>query len=508
MSGGEEGLRAGAASASIAPPPGMDLMGYLKRWQPSEGVGEPCEATALVLDDGARRVALVGIDYTWTRGDWGRRMRAAVARAAGCAVEAVLLNSSHTHAMPLAPGLRKAGGELAERPEEIAYAESLVERVAAVAGEAAARLAPAAVAAARGRCELNVNRRQRSGGTTIIGWNPEEACDHDVDVLRVDAADRRALATVVAYAAHPVVVGPKVQEASSDFVGPLRERVRAWTGGECLFLQGCAGNVMPLEALFDRTGPERRFGEGIALAALEARERAEAVPTAPRQVPFMSAVPFALWRRQPVSVQEGAPTAPRLAAAELEVRLPLKQPPSREEMAALAAELEARVERLRAEGRPREEWNPSLFHADWARAMVARIDASSAGEEVTTAVQRIAIGGIELIGLPCEPFCELGLELKERSQADFTFALGYTNDVVGYVATAREHPFGGYEPTLAQRHYDQAAPFAPEAAALLVEAALELSRRGRGADQLGAGSRIDSGGGEGAPAAAEGSVAR
>lgn len=474
MSGGAAGLRAGAASASIAPPPGVDLMGYLKRWQQSAGVGEPCEATALVLDDGARRVAIVGIDYTWTPGAWGRRMREAVARAAGCAVEAVLLNSSHTHAMPYAPGLRKAGGELEPRPLELDYAEGLVERVAAVAGEAAARLEPATVAAARGRCELNVNRRQRSGETTIIGWNPDEACDHDVDVLRVDAADGRALATVVAYAAHPVVVGPEVQDASSDFVGPLRARVRAWTGGECVFLQGCAGNVMPLEALFDRTGPERRFGEGIALAALEARERAEAVPTRARQVPFMSAVPFALWRRQP----DGSQAAPlRLAADEVVVPLPLKPPPDAAAMRALADELAARVAALQADGRPREEWNPSLLHHDWARAMTARIEAGEAGADVPAVVQRIAIGGIELIGLPCEPFCELGLELKERSQAGFTFALGYSNDCVGYVATAREHPFGGYEPTLAQRHYDQAAPFAPEAAALLVEAGLELSRR-------------------------------
>lgn len=468
-------LRAGAASASIDPPTGVDLMGYLKRWQPSEGIGEPCEATALVLDDGARRVAIVGIDYTWTPGDWGRRMRAAVAAAAGCAPEAVLLNSSHTHAMPFAPGLRKAGGTLEPRPIELDYAEGLIARVAAVAAEAAGRLEPATVAAARGRCELNVNRRQRDGDTTIIGWNPEEACDHDVDVLRVDARDGRALATVVAYAVHPVVVGPEVQDASSDFVGPLRARVRAWTGGECVFLQGCAGNVMPLEALFDHAGPERRFGETLALAALSARDAAEAVPTAARQVPFMSAVPFGLWRREPAAEQ---PPAARLEAAEQGLRLPLKPAPSRAEMEALAAELAARVAALQAAGRPREEWNPTVLHADWAHAMAQRIADGDGLDGVDARVQRIAIGAIELIALPCEPFCELGIELKQRSQAGFTFALGYSNDNVGYVATAREHPFGGYEPSLAQRHYDQPAPFAPEVAALLVEAGLELSRAG------------------------------
>lgn len=474
------GVRAGAASASIAPPPGCDLMGYLKRWQPSDGVGEPCEATAVVLDDGARRVAIVGIDYTWTPGEWGRRMRAAIAAAAGCAPEAVLLNSSHTHAMPYAPGMRKAGGELDPRPLEAEYAEGLVERVAAVAGAAAARLEPATVAAARGRCELNVNRRQREGETTIIGWNPQERCDHDVDVLRVDAADGRALATVVAYAAHPVVIGPQDLKASSDFVGPLRAKVRGWTGGECVFLQGCCGNVMPLEALFEQPGPERTFGEAIALAALAAREQAEAVPTRATQVPFVSAVPFALWRREPVA--EPVPPV-RLDAAEQAVAVPLQEAPSAERMAALAAELEARVAALQDAGRPREEWNPSLLHLDWARAMLARIEAGEAERAVTAHVQRIAIGEIELIGLPCEPFCELGLELKERSGARFTFAVGYANDCIGYVPTAREFPFGGYEPTLAQRHYDLPAPFAPEAAELLVEAGLALSGDGLRAAQ-------------------------
>lgn len=470
---GVDGLRAGAAAAGIDPEPGMDLMGYLRRWEPSTGVGERNEATAVVLDDGERRVAIVGFDYIWAAGDWGRRMRAAIAEAAGCPFEAVLLNSSHTHAMPFAPGRRKAGGDLAPRRLEEEYAERLVDVVAGVAATAAARLEPATVAAGRTTCLLNVNRRQRQGDTTVIGWNPDEPCDHDVDVLRIDAVDGRAIATTVAYAAHPVVVGPEVLDASSDFVGPLRERVRAWTGGECVFLQGCAGNVMPLEALFDRAGPERRFGEQLALAALSAREAAEPVPTAPRQVPYQSAVAFALWRRLPVA--DAAPEPPRLSAVEQEVEVPVQQAPPLEEMEALAAELEQRVATMQVEGRPRADWNPPSLHLDWARAMVRRIRDGEAERAVSTTVQRIAIGSIELIGLPCEPFCELGIEIKQRSDAAFTTTLGYTNDCIGYVPTAREFPFGGYEPTLAQRHYDLPAPFAPEAAALIVEAALALA---------------------------------
>ena len=96
---------------------------------------------------------------------------------------------------------------------------------------------------------LTVNRRQRVEGGTILGWNPDEQCDRDVAVIRVDAEDGEAICTVVAFAAHPVVVGPDVPEASSDFVGPLREHVRRWTGGECVFLPGLRGQHRPVRVV-------------------------------------------------------------------------------------------------------------------------------------------------------------------------------------------------------------------------------------------------------------------
>ena len=90
-------------------------------------------------------------------------------------------------------------------------------------------------------------------------------------------------------------------------------------------------------------------------------------------------------------------------------------------------------------------------------------------------MQALRIGGACITAWPCEPFCELGLEVKERSESPFPITLGYSNDVVGYVSTRREYPFGGYEPVVAQRHYGRSAPFAPEAGELLVEQSLELT---------------------------------
>jgi hypothetical protein len=69
----------------------------------------------------------------------------------------------------------------------------------------------------------------------------------------------------------------------------------------------------------------------------------------------------------------------------------------------------------------------------------------------------------------CDPVEITGVVL-ERSG---TIA-NYCQGIVGYVATAEEHPYGGYEPEVAHRGYAHSAPFAPETAQLLLDTSLDL----------------------------------
>lgn len=446
-------------------------MGYLRRSEPARGYGQPLEANAVVLEHDGERVVVVGVDIAAIVGVWGQRVRAEIARACDCPVAHVLVNAQHTHAAPPVPGWMKAGGDYEWNERERRYADSLPDLLASVAGAAAEALAPARIGAARTTVEgISVNRRQRHEGGTILGWNPDEICDRDVAVVRVDRAEGGAIATLVAFACHPVVVGPDVPEISSDFVGGLRARVRAWTGGECIFLQCCAGNILPFEAFWDRPGPELRFADRLAAAALGAWAAAPLEPTRPEQVPFASAVPMAIWRHVP----SGEPVDHTIRAVEREVSLPLQALPTAGQMHELQGELRSRADALQAEGAARTAWNPVLLHSHWAGEMAAALEAGLPGT-VLAPVQAIRIGGICLTAWPCEPFCELGLEVRERSQAPFPITLGYSNDLVGYVATRREYPFGGYEPTVSHRHFGRPVPFAEETGELLVAQALELT---------------------------------
>jgi hypothetical protein len=116
-----------------------------------------------------------------------------------------------------------------------------------------------------------------------------------------------------------------------------------------------------------------------------------------------------------------------------------------------------------------------VLHVRWAKAIEQRVADGTVEHEVEVPVQALRIGDACITAWPCEPFCELGLEVKDRSIAPFPVTLGYSNDLVGYVPTRREYPLGGYEPVVAQRHFGRPAPFAPEAGEQLVAHALELT---------------------------------
>ena len=81
-------------------------------------------------------------------------------------------------------------------------------------------------------------------------------------------------------------------------------------------------------------------------------------------------------------------------------------------------------------------------------------------------------GDILLVGLPGEPFVELGQEIKRRAARE-TIVLGYSNGCPGYVPHRSAYAEGGYEVLHAHKVYGAPSAFAPEAGELLTEAALQ-----------------------------------
>jgi hypothetical protein len=68
-------------------------------------------------------------------------------------------------------------------------------------------------------------------------------------------------------------------------------------------------------------------------------------------------------------------------------------------------------------------------------------------------LQAIRIGDLAIAAIPCETFAESGLDLKARSPFPATFIIELANGYHGYMPTARQHEWGGYETWRARSSY-------------------------------------------------------
>jgi hypothetical protein len=476
---------AGAAAVEITPPFPVDLLGYVRRPLAARSAYGSLMATACVFrDEGdGTTVVIIAADVVGLTTDMADRIRARVGELIGCDPAAVLLNSSHSHAAPWPGATIKLGGEFDTWTEtELRYWDSIPDRYASAALEAVERLAPARVAGGVGQASgLAVNRRERTDdGRTILGWNREGVRDDSVVAIRVDGRedpplDPDGIATLVSFACHPVVIGPDVPGAGPDFVGPLRSTVSTLRGPGAItvFLQGAAGDALPLEAFRDDEGAlvaADIFGARLALEVVHAIADADPWTVEIDRSDWGSVTPIALYRRR---VADDQPPQ-ILRTARRIVSLPLLELP---QVVDLQRELEERRVDLAARsdrGETRITMNPIRYHISWLEAMLAQDAAGGRATAIDGEIWAARIGDCAIVGAPGEIFGAIGTAVRRGSPAAVTIFAGYSQGSLGYVATPDEYPHGGYEPSISHRGYGQPAPFSTEVAWIIERTALEL----------------------------------
>ena len=78
---------------------------------------------------------------------------------------------------------------------------------------------------------------------------------------------------------------------------------------------------------------------------------------------------------------------------------------------------------------------------------------------------------------PGETFTEYGIAVKERSPGPPTLYAGYTNEILGYLPTANEYQFGGYEAGYGYKSVGLPSLFDPSVEEILVSAGVRLAER-------------------------------
>lgn len=418
-------LRAGAAAVDITPKEfPLNMPGGFSA-NPASGVHDPFHARALVLDDGVTTLAMVVVDSLGAGPDTLDEVKADASRRCGIPVENILISSTHTHSGP--PSSGKEG-------TAAAYRKIFVQGTADSIVQAHAALEPASIGAAAHPLPDEVfNRRwflkpgamppnpygkfdevkMNPGTDPKILDRPAGPTDPDVSIISVlDARGRKPIALYANYSLHYVGGAPQGL-MSADYFGEfarlMPSRVRGDEKFVAMMSNGTSGDINNIPFMVGR--PPREPFEQIRIVAQKA---ADAAWTARNKIAKHETDVRLGMLERPITLKLRKPTDEQLAAAKAVLAIKDK-----DQLAAL----------------------PRLADS-YARSTVAAAEGEST---LTVKIQAIRIGDVAVCCIPFETFCEIGLELKDKSPLKQTIVVGLANGRHGYLPTPQQHRWGGYE---------------------------------------------------------------
>ena len=459
------GLRAGVGRAIITPPVGMPMGGWSNALhERSEGNDLDLTATALAVTDGGTAAAICELDLCLLTDAQAGAIRVAVSDATGIPRDNVRVTATHNHSAPVTGELTGAGF-MSQGLESVGpYMDMVTEQLAGAARQAWQALAPARMGHGTGSSPLAVNRRVLlPEGGIRVGHAWAGPVDHTVRVARLDGESGNALATIVHYSAHPTILAGGNRLINPDYPGPVRRVVEAAMGGRCVFLQGTAGDIGPIETFVGDLEPYHRLGAMLGHDAAATALRSGADPH--RQRLAESQDP-STW----LAFYEYAPppsTDPTVRVERRIIDMPLRTDLGdatdwRRRQAALRADL------IEAVGRGGDAFaiRELRVQTKFVSMRAERAEALAGMSTYPLEVHGTRIGPLALIGVPVEPFIELGHAIEARSPFAMTMVSGYTNGYRNYLPTRQEHLRGGYEVDI--------SAFTSDAGERFVETAVEV----------------------------------
>lgn len=464
---GSRVLNAGVGRVDITPPVGIAMGGWSNALhERSEGNDGSLTGTALVVTDGDASVVVCELDLCLLTHAQADAVRAAVSDATDIPAEAVRVTATHNHSAPVTGELTGAGWMRDGLDSVAPYMATVTEQLAGAAREARHALRPVTIGHGLGSSPLGVNRRVGlPDGRIRVGHAWDGPVDHGVRVARLDAADDDPVATIVHYSAHPTITAGGNRYVHPEYPGPVRQVVERAVGGRCVFLQGTPGDIGPVETFVDELEPYHRLGAMLGHDAAATAIRASADPHRQRVAADQDPSTWlAFYEYAPPPVTDTTLRVERRVLP-MPVRADVGDPAElRARHAALQADLWRAVER----GASPFEIRELRVQTKGVSMRAERAEALAGMTHFPLEVHGTRIGPLAFIGVPLEPFIELGRAIETASPFAMTFVSGYTNGYRNYLPTAAEWHRGGYEVDI--------SAFGPEAGELFVAAAVDLLR--------------------------------
>lgn len=449
----EKEFRAGACAMEITPPRFPISVNGGTSDHFAKGAHDPLYARCLVLGDGMMKICLVACDSCMMLREVHDSARSQAERLTGIPESNILISATHTHSAPSAANVFQSDAD-----EE--YMVFLAERIAAGIAKANEQMEPAQIGWGVGENPDQVfNRRWRlkegvrntdpfDRKIDVVQMNPGNAnpnkdipagpIDPRVTILSVRSPEGRPIGVYANYSLH-YVGGVPGDLVSADYYGVFAERLSQRIGGGSsklpfvgILSNGTSGDINNINYSLTEL-PVRGPFEQIRLVAESVSETVAGV---------LSGIEYKEWVPLGVKVDE----------MQLGVRKP-----SPEEV--------PRAEKLVSDARAAGKAQLSSLQEIYARESLKLLDYP---DRVPVRLQVMRIGELGITAIPCEVFVETGLELKAKSPFPTTLNVSLANGYNGYLPTAQQHSWGGYETWRARSSYLETAAAEQITAKLLV----------------------------------------
>lgn len=405
--------KAGVGRVDITPSGSIWLSGYGARKKPSEGVLQRIWAKALAIEDRkGGRVVIVTTDLVGLPRAVTDMAGARIAKDYELDRARILFNSSHTHTGPVVRPNLSIMYDLDEQQDRVVreYTQRLIGDLVSVVGAALGDLKPANISYAVGETKFASNRRlPMPDGTVRNAPNPNGPVDHSVPVIRITGEKGETRAVLFGYACHNTTLTGEHYKISGDYAGFAQSTLEeSISGATAMFLELCGADQNPNP----RSKEEFAVQHGNSLAT-EVKRVLDG-------------------KLQPVKGE---------VAAALQWRELALQPHSRADFEKMLSDKDpVRVRFAKAQLQAYDERRPM-------RSVQLPIQAMRIGKDAVI----VALGG--------EPVVAYALQTKAAYPKLRLIVAGYSNDVLGYVPTAKMLDEGGYEPISSSLYYGLAAPF-------------------------------------------------
>lgn len=418
-------FRVGAAAVDITPADHVLLDGTIMKIGPAKGIHDRLHARCIAISDGATTVGLAIIDNTMIAREILDDARRQIHKATGLPESHILLAATHTHSTPRAVNIQQG-------PANEAYHRLLAKRVAQGIHTAIQNLRPASLGHGHFTEPRFVHNRRWFVDPKLIPPDPFGEKNNRVwmNPPRGDALIKPAgpvdpqfyvfaakdhsgtpLFLLGNYGLHYVGGVPGGQISADYFgvfskrIGELIARPRQSPPFVGLLSNGTSGDVNAI----DFRAPRKPYPPYARMTEI-AHALADQAKTVYERADFQASGTI------------------KVAARELKLRV--RKP--------TAARLKWARETI-AKAKPAKRPSRPVIYAREALGLATYPD------HVSLMLQTIRIGNLAIAAIPNEVFAETGLAIKSASPFQHTFTIELANGYSGYLPTAEQHQWGGYE---------------------------------------------------------------